>query len=103
MRQQPAPAEVALSDLVPLGDVPALLPRRRGKKVHISLVYRWASHGIGGVKLHTVKVGGVAHTAEAWLWQFFDRENAPVVTRTAPRHQARELDRLEAELITKGM
>ncbi len=36
-----------------LADVPNLMPRRGGKKIHKATVYRWAKVGNSGVKLRT--------------------------------------------------
>lgn len=55
---------------VALTDVPDLLPRRRGKKVHPSTVYRWATKGARGRVLESRLVGGVRYTSVAALNRF---------------------------------
>ncbi|QDS99245.1 DUF1580 domain-containing protein [Adhaeretor mobilis] len=57
---------------VALTDVPALLPKRRGKKVHHSTVYRWATKGVRGRVLESVKVGNVRFTTVSALNRFFE-------------------------------
>src|SRR6185437_10074190 len=62
--------------LMPLADVPDLpwLPRRRGKRLHIATLYRWAGRGCGGRRLRTMRVGGVLCTSEEALREFFANE-----------------------------
>ncbi|MEM9353572.1 MAG: DUF1580 domain-containing protein [Planctomycetota bacterium] len=58
------------NDLVALRDVPAILPRRRGKKTHYSTVYRWVTKGARGKKLESRLVGGVRYTTRVALQRF---------------------------------
>ena len=61
-------------ELIPLADVPRLhfMPRRKGKPLHVSTVFRWASRGIRGAVLHTVQAGGVRCTTVPSLLAFFE-------------------------------
>ncbi len=94
-------------NLVTLGDVPALLPLRRGqKRPHVSCVYRWAQHGLRGVRLEIIQVGGTACTSREALQRFFERltaartgERAP--TRTAGQRR-KAAARANAELENAG-
>lgn len=47
---------------IPLSDVPAYVPKRRGKKVHYCTVYRWATKGVRGRVLETAFIGGLRYT-----------------------------------------
>lgn len=49
--------------LIPLKEAPNYLPKRSGKKVHYSTLYRWATKGARGRTLETVMVGGVRFTS----------------------------------------
>lgn len=57
---------------VAIGDVPSMLPIRRGGKLpHISCVYRWIQKGVRGVKLEVIDTpGGMITTKEA-IARFF--------------------------------
>lgn len=57
---------------VQLSDVPKLLPKRNGKKVHYSTVYRWVTKGTRGRILESMLVGGVRYTTIAALNRFFE-------------------------------
>ena len=64
--------------LIRLIDVPKLkwLPRRRmGRRLSKATVFRWSM--ATGNRLHTVRVGGMRCTTEAWLWEFFERQGNP--------------------------
>lgn len=65
------PLEIQASSPIALTDVPDLLPRRRGKKVHHSTVYRWATKGARGRVLESQLIGGVRYTSIAALNRFF--------------------------------
>jgi hypothetical protein len=57
--------------LVPLNDVPRLLPARgNGKRIHISAVYRWAQRGVRGARLEVIRVGGTTYTSREALQRF---------------------------------
>ena len=81
-------------EVIPLGEVPALLPKRRGKKVHISTIYRWAKSGVYGHRLETIKVGGATCTSTEALQRFFNaisdetQDPVPELVRS-PRRAAR--------------
>jgi len=47
--------------------------RRRGKRPHISCIYRWTTHGLRGVILKSIQIGGTRCTSEEALARFFER------------------------------
>ena len=57
---------------IPLADVPRYVPKRRGKKVHYSTVYRWATKGARGRKLETILSGGLRYTTIEAVQRFLD-------------------------------
>ncbi len=64
-------------------EVPNRLPKRHGKKIHYSTVYRWATKGVRGRVLETVRVGGVRYTTVEALERFL---SAPtLVNLEAPK------------------
>jgi hypothetical protein len=61
--------------------------RRDGKRVHISTLIRWATSGVRGVKLETVRLGGALFTSREAIQRFAERltaaqAGAPEPTRT---------------------
>lgn len=49
--------------LLPLRKVPDYLDKRGAKRPHVSACHRWAQVGLLGVRLETVRIGGVLHTS----------------------------------------
>lgn len=69
------------------------LPRRRaGKKPHVATLYRWASHGLKGIRLETIQVGGTLCTSLEALQRFFDGLGAQSGVRTLPTTPTREAE-----------
>jgi hypothetical protein len=65
--------------IISLADAAKELPRRRrGRKVHVSCVYRWSTVGCKGVVLETLQVGGTRCTSREALQRFFERLSQPV-------------------------
>lgn len=93
--------------LIPFSEVPKMLPARRGGKlIHLSTLFRWSNHGLGGHRLRFVKVGGQPCTTRAWLDQFFQAvaqgDNAPSTPPSSPPTSRRKLD-VEAQLDQLGI
>jgi hypothetical protein len=95
------------SDLLPLSSVPNLkwLPRRRrGAKLSYTCLWRWATRGVAGVVLQTVRVGGTPCTTESDLRQFFaevaaaKRGGKQVQTIRTPARRAREIEAARQQL-----
>ncbi|PCJ53361.1 MAG: hypothetical protein COA70_08635 [Planctomycetota bacterium] len=63
--------------VIPLTEAPDYLPKRRGKKVHISTLFRWAQKGVGGTQLETIKVGGTRCTSLEALERFVEHKLEP--------------------------
>ena len=64
----------ANEELITLTAACKLLPqRRRGKRPHVSTLYRWAAEGCRGVVLATTQVGGTKCTSQKFLATFFQR------------------------------
>ncbi len=57
--------------LIPLIDVPKHLPKRKGKRVNISSVYRWVNRGLSGVRLDTQAGPYGTYTTQASLDRFW--------------------------------
>jgi hypothetical protein len=76
------------------------LPRVRGNRpVSPATVWRWAAHGLRGIKLDTVKLGGVTCTSADALRRFFARlsgetaPSAPLASAPGP-DAAKQLDEI---------
>ena len=66
----------ACENLIALTEVPDLLPRRRGRKIHYSTVFRWATKGARGKVLHSQLVGGIRFTTRGALDRFLSDGSA---------------------------
>lgn len=75
-----------VEELIRLADATELLPRlRRGRKVNVSTLHRWATHGLRGVVLETTQCGGTKCTTRAALQRFFSElARAAASTSAAP-------------------
>ncbi|MFN3166113.1 MAG: DUF1580 domain-containing protein [Phycisphaeraceae bacterium] len=94
-----------MNDLIPLIDIPKLLPKRHGKSIHIRTVRRWATKGLKGRRLQTVRVGGRYYVRLEWLEHFIamrpTQDPTPVPARvlSARRTREREAARRRAQEI----
>ena len=60
--------------ILPFFQVPDELPRRRkGRKIHLTTIYRWASTGCRGVVLESTLCGATRCTSREALNRFFER------------------------------
>lgn len=62
--------------LVSFNEVPQHLPKRGGKKVHYSTVYRWATKGARGRLLESAIIGGLRYTTLEALQRFTQGKSA---------------------------
>jgi len=81
---------------ISLATAARLLPRKNDRTIHTATLYRWASRGVNGVKLSTVKVGRTHCTTERELSDFFKalaetdmRQMAPVPRPVNSRERER--------------
>lgn len=98
---------IDLGRLIPLSKVPELpcLPDgRRGRRIHVATIRRWASRGVGGVRLRVTRVGGMTCTTEGWLHAFFDAVSAQQQpSPDAPAGRTADPAQVEAELDAAGL
>jgi len=98
--------DLATETLVPIPEAPKLLPpKRSGKLLHASAIYRWTSKGLRGHILESVQVGNVRYTSLPALHRFFSnlaRSPQPAVTAPPGRQPRRSNDADEKELIAAG-
>ena len=100
--------DVVREKVFPLREAPSSLPRcRAGRKTHVATLFRWASKGLRGIRLETIKVGGSTCTSAEALQRFFERLTEPEsTTETTPQATAArqlELERVDRELGKLGV
>jgi Protein of unknown function (DUF1580) len=65
--------------VITLANAAEELPRRRrGRKTHVSTLFRWSTAGCRGVVLETIQIGGTRCTSREALQRFFERLSEPV-------------------------
>jgi hypothetical protein len=75
--------DTSVESLIPLAQSADELPRRRkGRKTHVSCLYRWSTVGCRGIVLETLQVGGTRCTSREALQRFFERLSQPVQVGT---------------------
>lgn len=91
---------------IPLTRVPKVvrwLPgRRRGRKLNIATVFRWAQRGLRGVMLETISIGGTKCTSEEALKRFFARLGSAAMPTESPQQRERQIDAAESALKQAG-
>jgi len=105
--------DVFSETVLTLSEAAKRLPRvRRGKKIHVSSLYRWIMGGRRSrdgmvVRLETVKVGGTTCTSLEALQRFFDRLTGDATVLTPPirtrRQRLREVEAAIRELEREGV
>jgi hypothetical protein len=90
------PIDPLIEQTIALAEAARRLPRlRAGRPVAPATLWRWASHGLRGVRLETVRVGGTCCTSVEALQRFFAALNGtppPPPLATAPARVEAELD-----------
>lgn len=70
--------DIMKEDLIPLRDVTKLLPpTRRGRRIHVSCVYRWIGRGLKGHRLEFIQVGGSTYTSREALQRWTEKLTSP--------------------------
>ena len=88
--------------VVPFAEAARHLPRlRAGRPVSPATLWRWSSHGLRGVRLETVRVGGTTCTSTEALSRFFARLAGDPVCAASPPAPAP--GRVEAALDSIGI
>lgn len=71
--------DLCSEEVVTLSAATRHLPARRaGKRPHVATMYRWASRGLRGQKLETIRIGGTLCTSLQALQRFFDKLSGSV-------------------------
>ena len=76
-----------------------------GRKIALQTLHRWRLHGIRGVKLETILVGGLRYTSRESISRFLAAQNAgemslsPKITAKQRRKQA---EAANAQLVAEG-
>ena len=91
--------------LLTLSEAAEQLPRlRRGRKIHISTLYRWISTGVKGIQLEAGKLGRTLVTSTEALQRFFDRlSEADGTVQLGPSRLSRQAKQAERELDRRGL
>lgn len=83
-----AAQQLLQESLIPISEVPAHAPTRRGRKLHNSTVYRWTTKGVRGHVLQSTMIGGVRYTSHEALQRFFSNSTSPEITGAGSSHLA---------------
>lgn len=89
--------------MIALHDIPATLPKRGGKPIHLSTVYRWVHRGCRGRKLEVAQVGGQIFTTREALDRFFSVDSQTVTQHQSDVGSCDAIRRAERELAEFGV
>jgi len=78
-----------------------------GYRPSLSTWWRWSRHGIGGIILETLKIGGKRYTTagaiQRWVSALSAATNGEPSRHRTPAQRQREHDRAAAELAADGI
>jgi len=98
------PIDPLAGDLLTLAQAARLFPpRRRESRLATSTLWRWATRGVRGTRLHVVKVGGVTYTTAAAIRDFIERTNGAASPDQPSASPSRRSQRAVADLDRLGI
>lgn len=68
---------------ITLAEVAEHVPRRNGRRIHYSTVYRWVTKGAKGRRLESILVGGVRYTTVEAVGRFLSAKTHNGTERSA--------------------
>jgi len=87
--------DFSTEQLIALRDLPARLPRRNDRRIHLSTLYRWISQGARGRTLESVRLGGITYTSVEAIERFMaPDESMPGGDQAAALKAMREAEAL---------
>ena len=87
--------DLTTETVLPFSEAARRLPRLcAGRPVHPSTLWRWASSGIRGVRLETVRVGGTTCTSVEAFSRFFAALSGSPLPAARPGRVEEQLDRI---------
>lgn len=100
--------DITCETILTLSDAAKSLPRRSGRRIHVSTLYRWSQRGCRGIRLETAQLGGSRITSMQALQRFCERlsDADPCVSAqisVTPARRRREIARAERELEQEGI
>ena len=91
-------------NILSMSEAAKRMPRiRSGRRVHIATLYRWATSGVSGVKLETLRVGGTLCTSMEAIQRFAERCTDPSAKPSTSASRRREIRKAERELTAEGI
>lgn len=114
MITNPSGVDAVLADFdrgdppIRLRDLPShpLVPRKDGRKPHLSACHRWVTRGIRRHRLEAVRCGGTLCTSRSALTRFYRRTSGIDPSSTAPQPggpRDEALSKAEQELEAAGL
>lgn len=101
-----APAEAPPGDALTLRQAAAFIAASTGcRRPHLNTVFRWATKGVGGQRLHTFKVGRIHWTTRRDVADFLRRLNeatpSPAAAEIVRRQEDEHARQITAALATE--
>jgi hypothetical protein len=88
-----AQSHALTGDALTLRQAAAFIAKSTGsRRPHLNTVFRWATKGVGGQRLHTFKVGRIHWTTRADIADFLRRLNGPTPSPAATEVVRRQED-----------
>ena len=95
--------DLSTETVFPVTEAPKHIPGRPSQ----ASVWRWVLHGVGGVKLESILIGGKRFTSAEAIQRFCDRRtaaaNGDATPSRTPRQREREVAAAERELERAGI
>lgn len=76
-----------------------------GKRLALATIHRWRLHGVRGVRLETILVGGMRYTSHEAISRFIAAQNADETSTPSitPAQRKRQALNAQSELVKAGV
>ena len=76
-----------------------------GKRLSLATLHRWRLHGVRGVRLETILIGGLRYVSRESIARFIERQNAgeSPVPSISPAQRKRQAEAAQRELARAGI
>lgn len=89
--------------VIPFSDARTSFPG--GKRLSLATLHRWRLHGVRGVRLETILIGGLRYTSSEAITRFIAAQNADEspTPPVSPAQRTRQAKAAQSELAKAGI